>query len=344
MSKSTIALPIVMITVIAFVFSHLLLDLGRKGKYWFCILGAVYVTVAIILPNQEKIQKDVYGDVTDILNSPVLWICLIIFITSFLLRSWVIFRINIIVSIWILLALVPEINDFFELFSIYNFVGGRAVASFVYFFVVLNMIYLMIILSYLKVKVWCVKLAYIGLTVGLTIAALVGFERFGGGLLLDQSRMEGNIRTSLAVIKNNPFFIPGSTKELGEKLNNLSNESEEPLHVVTPKMVTRDGALHPLATMLRIYAPKVVIASAAERYPTNDGSALSQYVQNEFENFEQSPSDESARKFWEEIGEMDINCIVVQNEECGKWMEEKGYSLYGEVSGIYYIWYRQSQD
>lgn len=161
---------------------------------------------------------------------------------------------------------------------------------------------------------------------------------------MDQPRIGGNIRTSLAVIKNNPFFIPGSTRELGEKLNDLSNESGEPLYVVTPKMVARDSALHPLSTMLRIYAPKVVIVSAAERYPVNDGSALGKYVQSEFENFEQSPSDESAKRFWEEIGEMDINCIVVQNKECGKWMEEKGYSLYGEVSGLYYIWYRQPQD
>lgn len=344
MSKSTISLPIIMLTVIAFLFSYLLLDSGRKGKYLFCILGAVYMAVAIILPNQERIQRDVYGDVTDILNSPVLWICLIIFIVSFSLRSRIIFRINMIVGTWILLVLVPEINDFFELFSIYNFVGGRAVASFVYFFVVLNTIYLMLILLYFKAKIWCVKLAYIGLTIGLAITALVGFKCFGGGLLLDQPRIGGNIRTSLAVIKNNPFFIPGSTRELGEKLNDLSNESGEPLYVVTPKMVARDSALHPLSTMLRIYAPKVVIVSAAERYPVNDGSALGKYVQSEFENFEQSPSDESAKRFWKEIGEMDINCIVVQNKECGKWMEEKGYSLYGEVSGLYYIWYRQPQD
>lgn len=344
MSKSTIALPIIIITTIAFLSSHLLFDMGRKGKYCLCILGSFYVAVALGLPNQGEIQKDVYGDVTDILNSPVLWICLIIFAASFLLRSRIIFRINVIVGTWVLLVLVPEINDFFEFFSIYNFVGGRAVASFVYFFVVLNTIYLMLILSYMKVKVWCVKLVYIGITVGFTITALVGFKCFGGGLLLDQPRIEGNIRMSLAVIKNNLFFIPESTRELGEKLNDLSSESEEPLYIVAPKMVTRDSALHPLATMLRIYAPKVVVVSAVERYPVNDGTALGKYVQSEFENFEQAPSDESARRFWEEIGEMDINCIVVQNEECGKWMEEKGYSLYEEVSGLYYIWYRQSQD
>lgn len=340
-SKSTIALPIIIITTLAFLGSHLLFDAGRKGKYCLCLLGSVYVAVAMILPNQGEIQKDVYGDVTDILDSPVFWICLIIFAGSFLLRSQIIFRINMIICTWVLLAVTPQINDVFEFFSIYDFVGGRAVASFVYFFVVLNTVYLMIILSYLRVKIWYVRMVYIGLAMGFTITALVGFERFGGGLLLDQPRMEGNIRTSLAVIKNNPFFIPDSTRKLGEKLNDLSNDSEESLCVVTPKMVTRDGALHPLSTMLRVYAPKVVVASAADRYPTNDGSALSKYEQNEFENFDQYPSDEAARMFWEEIREIDINCIVVQNKECGKWLKEKGYSLYGEVSGLYYIWYRQ---
>ena len=106
-------------------------------------------------------------------------------------------------------------------------------------------------------------------------------------------------------------------------------------------MIMEDNALHPVAIFLRIYAPDVISLSATERYQTHDGTALSEYTQQNFGDFETTPSDETAEAFWKEIRELDVNCIVVQNAECAPWLEEKGYELYDEVEGSYFIWSRK---
>lgn len=106
-------------------------------------------------------------------------------------------------------------------------------------------------------------------------------------------------------------------------------------------MIIMDGSLHALAIMLRIYAPDIVPISAAERFPVHNGTPLSEYKQLKYDAFAAAPSDETAKEFEEEIANMNVGCIVVQNEACGKWLENMGYSLYDKTQeGSYFIWYK----
>lgn len=342
MSKSTIALPVIGITAVSALIACLMLNYKKRGKCFALAILMVYVVVAIILPNNTEIQNVIWSDTTSALRSPIIWICVAIFICSFWLKNKMVYKLNIIIFIQGALIVIPQINDVFECLSIYNFVAGRAITTLLYFFVVVNVIYLVLILNRIRMNEVWIRRFYLGLAVGLAIVSIIGFKLFGGNVLLDQPRVGTSIKNALATIKNNPYFVPNSTIDLGESLNRLSEESEDMIKVVTPTVVVMEGAYHPLPVMLRIYAHDIIPVSAAVRYPTNDGSALSKYKQQYYDSFISDPSDETYSAFKEEIKDLDVNCIVVYDEECALWLEKDGYELYDTVGdNLYYIWYRE---
>lgn len=338
MSKSTIALPVIGIMAAAVCVTWLFFEYGKKGRAGACGIAILYALAAIFLPNKEGIQSISWADMTNALHSPIVWVCLVIFLGSFGLKNKFVYKINTIIILMGILIITPQINDLFEALSIYGFVAGRAVANYVYFFVVINMVYLILLLAKCSVRVCWIQRLYLGLAVCLTVTALLGFKLFGGGVILDQEREGANIRYSLAVIKHNPYFMPNSTIELGEKLDEISKDYPEKLQVVCSKMTIRDGELHPLSVFLRIYAKDIIPVSATERYRADDGTALYDYTQTAFDAFESELSDETAEAFWEEIQDLNVQCIVVQRAECAPWLEKAGYELKDEVEGFYYIW------
>lgn len=343
-SKSTIALPLIVITSIAYLLVCLFFEYGKKGKIGCGIVFAGYVIAAIVLPNHDSIETVVYHDALAAIKSPVIIVCLVIFVLSFSLKDRIVNKMNSIMGVMAVFMLVPQVNDVFESFSIYAFVGGRALTTLLYTFVVANSLYLCMMLLKRNVKELFVKAGYIALGMSLTFGSVLGYKMYGGDVLLDNPRKEASLRFSLSVIKNNKYFIPNSTIALGNALEQLSEEVEEQLYVVTPKMIIMDGSLHSLAVILRTYAPDIIVASAAERFPVNDGSALSQYKQTKYDSFAAAPSQESAAAFEEEISTINANCVVVQNPNCAEWLEKMGFSLYAKVEeGSYYIWYKNGK-
>lgn len=341
MSKSTIALPIIGVAAVSGFVTWLWFEYGKDGRICALACTIIYACLSAILPNQPNIQKITWLDTWNILRSPLIWICVLIFISSFfVLRFKIVYKLNMFVCIIVFLCVVPQINDVFEVLSVFPFVAGRAVTTIVYFFVVMNAVYLMLYLNKWSVGIRWIKRIYTMSAIVLTCVSLWGFTMFGGNVLMGQSRQKASIRFALAAIKHNPYFIPNSTIELGEQLDEMSQESSEQIRVVTDKMVIRDGTLHPLAIWLRIYAKNIIPVSATERYSVKDGSPLSEYRQSAFEVFESNPSDETAEKFWDEIKKLDVNCIVVQNPECAQWLEQKGYKFKEKVADCYYIWYK----
>ena len=342
MSKSTVALPVIEIAAVAGLMIWLWFDYGKMGKISSAICMALYVMVAVNIPNHSNIQEIIVMDIRNILQSPVIWICGVIFIASFfLLKYKMIYKINTFICMMLVLCIIPQINDIFESFSVFPFVAGRAITTWTYFFVIISAIYGMLFLVKCSVAILWIKKIYVIAVIGITCISICGFKMYGGGVLMEQPRQSGNIKFALSAISHNPYFMPNSTIELGQKLNELSGDLSGQLQVVTDRMVIRDGTLHPLSIWLRIYAKDIVPVSATERYGVKDGSALSEYKQSAFETFESNPTSQTAGDFWKEIKNLDVNCIVVSNEECAPWLEEKGYKLKDTVDGFYYIWYKE---
>lgn len=341
-SKSSVALPMIVIIVVSSLLVWLFTDYDRKGKIFTFIICVGMAGLGFVLPASESIQETVYIKYIDALKSPVLWVCGVIFLFSFTLRIRVVNRINAIFCVACLLTIIPEINDIVECFSVYNFVGARTVSTLAFFFIMLSSVYLCILLKKVCKKEKTIVSIYLIACVGIVIFSLVGFKLYGGEVIPGKEPLGAGFRTSLNVLKENIYFMPDSTIELGEKLDDLSEESEDKINVITPSMVIVDHTLHPLPVVLRTYAPDIVPISAVMRFPISGDSALANYQQQYYDTFIAEPSDETYKLFKEEIKDLDVNCIVVYDDRCSAWLEEDGFELYTIIGdGIYRVWYKE---
>lgn len=146
----------------------------------------------------------------------------------------------------------------------------------------------------------------------------------------------------MRVIKGNKYFIPNSTIFLGEKLEELSNETDRKLCVIMPNMVIDNDTLHSLSVSVRAFAPDIISASAIGRYYVNDGSKLSEYKQINYDQFVAYPDENTMNAFEDELEGTGVNCIVTQSSNYKEWFDQMGYSFYSSTEDDrYYIWYKK---
>lgn len=340
-SKTTIVLPIIIVTAVSYFIVSLLMNYGKKEKVSAVAVLLLYCVAGFILPGSAGCQETLYADVRQSLHSPVVIASLVIFLGSFLLKERVINKIN---GVMILIAacmIIPEMNDVFEQASVYRFVSGRAWTTWIYTLIILSSIYLCAIFLKLKAKERFIKAGY--LVIGMILMAGIpyGFNKTGDTLVPGDPVAETDVKNSIRVILGNKYFMPESTMRLGEKLEKLTKESGEKLYVVTPNWVYPNGTMHGLSVMIRTYAPDIVSVSAVERFPVNNGSPAASFEQEKYMQFSSDPNEESSEAFEEQADAAGVNCIVSQNEACTEWLEDMGYVLYSEIEeGPYYIWYR----
>lgn len=342
LSKSSCALPVIFLCGIAYVGASLLYDYGEKGKKWLIVLVGIYCLLSVIIPNGVSRQKETYQYLFLFIKSPIVIIALIVFVLSFKLKNIYINRINCMMIIMALLMIVPQINDLFEMVSVYAFVSGRAWCTFAYTFVILNAVYLYLFLRRLFNKKIYVQVIFGVMGGMLAYMCIYSFAAYGGELFLDENPpVKADIRNSLDTMIGNHYFIPNSTIELGDELENLTKQEKEKLYVVSPEGSALDGTLHTLAVSLRTYAPDVVSVSAVGRYSVDDGSGLKGYKQEFYDAFVVNPNNVTKEKFEKEILEYGINCVVLSNAECEEYMKQMGFNLYSIVGErIYYVWYK----
>lgn len=339
-SKSTIALPLIVIGAIAYVWMLLLHEYGKAGRIAGIILAGFYFVAAVLLPDNQEIQEVMNSDLLNTLKSPVVWAAAVIFVLSFTLKNEIINKLNILFIAMIVMMAVPEVNDIFELCSVYNFVAGRAWTSFVYFFVLVNSLYLYLLLVKHQIQEKRINKGYRIAAVCLILVMGCGFRLYGGGIIPGEGRVGTSIIHCISAYVHNPYFMPASTIHLGESLEELSQETDEPLRVISPEWVYPDGALHGLAVVLRTYAPDIISVSAANRYGAGNDSLLEGYSQEWYYSFMENPSDKTLKEFKEESLKVKANCVVTQSEDCGRLLEEIGYQYYTSIDDIYYIWYK----
>lgn len=338
-SKSSIALPIVILTVCAYFISTMLTNIGRLNKIIGFAVLIIWSSIGLYLHNGADIQKETYTYVVSSMKSPVIWICIVVFVLSFLFRNVVVYKLNILLILIGSMMVLPEINDVFEFASVYDFVGGRAWSTFIYTFVMVNSVYLFILLQ--KFFDYSVTEKFFGsLEIILLIVLVWSYRQYGGELFLtDQAPVHADLTGNLDIILHNPYFIPNSTIHLGEQLERLSGEKGEKIYVASIESSGIDGTIHNLATQLRTFAPDIVSVSAVGRYGVSQNTELYGYNQEYYDDFLWNPSDKTAEKFKREADEYGVNCVVVNNQECGIYLQKIGYELYSVVDdNVYYVW------
>lgn len=340
-SKTSVVLPVILVTAVSYLVICLAVNGRKKERIIALGIFILYTAAAIVLPGSANTQKVVYTEVLTDLHSPVLLISIVLFLCSFFLRERIISQINGVMLLIACLMLIPELNDVFETASVYGFVGGRSWTTWVYTMVILNFVYACIILKRLHTKERVIQGGYLVLGMVLLVLIPYGFDKTADTIIPGDEPLETNVKKCIQVIRQNKYFAPTSTIRLGEQLEKLSDVSDEKLYVTSPTWVLPDDAMHGLAVTLRTYAPDIVSVSAVERFPVKGDSPLADYDQGTYTVFASTPNEESAAAFEQQIEKTGINCVVVQNKDCAKWLEEMGFQLYTFVEeNSYYIWYK----
>lgn len=341
-SKSTIALPIILIVIVSSGSVWLICEYGKKGVIIVGGLGIIYLMMGILLPNSENVELTVKNDVINSLHSSVLYFFILFFVFSFFMKNKLVYKLNAQLFLMILLILLPKVNNVFELLSVYDFVGGRAWSTLIYYFIILNTIYFCwIIYTFIKKEIIIKSVCIVMCTTSIG-SSVYGFQKYGGEILPANPEKKADLKNCLRVIKGNKYFIPNSTIFLGEKLEELSNETERKLCVIMPNMVIDNDTLHSLSVSVRAFAPDIISASAIGRYYVNDGSKLSEYKQINYDQFVAYPDENTMNALEDELEGIGVNCIVTQSSNYKEWFDQMGYSFYSSTEdGRYYIWYKK---
>ena len=341
-SKSTIALPIILIVIVSSGSVWLICEYGKKGVIIVGGLGIIYLMMGILLPNSENVELTVKNDVINSLHSSVLYFFILFFVFSFFMKNKLVYKLNAQLFLMILLILLPKVNNVFELLSVYDFVGGRAWSTLIYYFIILNTIYFCwIIYTFIKKEIIIKSVCIVMCTTSIG-SSVYGFQKYGGEILPANPEKKADLKNCLRVIKGNKYFIPNSTIFLGEKLEELSNETDRKLCVIMPNMVIDNDTLHSLSVSVRAFAPDIISASAIGRYYVNDGSKLSEYKQINYDQFVAYPDENTMNAFEDELEGTGVNCIVTQSSNYKEWFDQMGYSFYSSTEDDrYYIWYKK---
>ena len=339
MSKSTIALPIILIVMMACTILYFWDKWENRGRRLCYCLLIIYIAIGILLPNKSGIATATQGEFLRTADSIVIWPCIVIFICSFLLKEKIIYKINTQIFLMTMLVLIPQVNDWFENFSVYEFVAGRAWTAVAYYFLILNMIYLFVLLDRIKIKKTIVYEMGILIGIACFMISTVGFKLCGGEILPQNEHREAGVRKCLSVMRHNIYFVPDSTINLGSKLEELARKEDKKMYVIMPKAIYDNDALHFPAVTIRTFAPDIVSLSALERFGSSDNEKFSTYTQQKYDGFVSAPGKETYNDFKEEIKDLPVNCIVVRNYACKDILEEDGYIYYTSIND-YHIWYK----
>lgn len=302
MSKSSIALPIVVLTsFVLYLVINLKLD---KKIYFVIILLILYLVAGFVLPNREDIQ----GGINDLFMQNVktlpFIVSSIVLIASFAFRKRIVNRVNVILIVILGLMLIPNVNDVFENLSIYDFVANRMFTTLMYTFYITAFTYVAFVFIDLT-NGRMIKPIFMILTCLITAFSCLTYTHTGK-----------SVKNGLKTIIRNNKIVPNSTLELGSELDELS-QNYGTLRILSPEFVVVDNVYHPLATILTTVSDNTVSYSAIPRYPIDGKEKIASFkneYQEEFTNFNNTKSVDDFNKCIPFIDSYKINSFILTGD------------------------------
>lgn len=142
--------------------------------------------------------------------------------------------------------------------------------------------------------------------------------------------------------------MPKATMELGEKLEIMKQNREEPLYVLSPMWFKNYNIPHSPATSLRYQAFDIYSIGACGRYPDIDeGLPFASYTEKDQLIFDMynSGEDRNNDKLKSVLDRFPINCIIVTYEDAANSLGSLGYRIEEQVplddTFTYYILLKQ---
>lgn len=299
MSKSSIALPIIVLTSVTLYF---IINFNKERKVIFLLIPLlIYVVVGIILPNNLGIQSEIYSLLTQNVKTLPFLVSLVVLVISFAFRNSFVNRINFTLIFIFALMMIPEINDVFESFSIYNHVANRMFTTLMYTFYIIAFSYVAyFFMSHVHKSV--LKPVFLILTCIIT-----------GSSILTYTGRNITIKNSLIVIAQNKKMVPNSTLELGNALNKITKEKGT-LRILSPEFVFANGVPHPLATILTTVSNDTISYSAIPRYGVDSDDEIASYkyeYQELFHTFNDTKSVDDFNNCLQFIDKYKINSFIL---------------------------------
>lgn len=302
MSKSSIALPIILLTSVVLYF---VINFKTNNKIYFILIPFVlYLAIGLILPNRSHIQASVYSIFMQNVKTLPFIVSTIVLLVSFTCRKEIVNRINIALIMILGFMLIPEVNDVFESFSVYNFVANRMFTTLMYTFYITAFAYVVFaFISFMSKKM--IKPIFMALTCFITLCTSVTYTHRGM-----------SVKNAVKVIVRNNKMVPNSTLELGNTLDNLSKNNGV-LRVLSPEFVVVDNVYHPLATILTTVSKNTISLSAIPRYPVDSKEKIASFkyeYQVDFTNFNNTKSFEDFNKCIPFIDSYKINSFILTGD------------------------------
>lgn len=330
MSKSSIALPIIVLTSVTLYF---IINFNKERKVIFLLIPLlIYVVVGIILPNNLGIQSEIYSLLTQNVKTLPFLVSLVVLVISFTFRNSFVNRINFTLIFIFALMMIPEINDVFENFSIYNFVSNRMFTTLMYTFYIVAFSYVAyFFMSHVHKSI--LKPVFLILTCIIT-----------GSSILTYTGRNITIKNSFIVIVQNKKMVPNSTLELGNALDKISKEKGT-LRILSPEFVFANGVPHPLATILTTVSNDTISYSAIPRYSVDSDDEIASYkyvYQELFHTFNDTKSVDDFNNCQKFINKYGINSFILfgdtsEHDSYGDF--KKVQTIIDQNAGVYYSIY-----
>lgn len=350
LSKSTIALPLIMATVISYTLINIRNN-GFYGKIIQIVLVVLLLLTNILLNSSSKVMEIgnyAFQNFTRNISLIGFLPVIIVFILSFFFKSKVINKINYIFILLFIITSVPFLNNLISFFSFYAFVSGRTFTCFYYTLCILSCVYVYIFFFSLNMQKSVVNFISMITILSLGIGNVYSIQQAGGSLFYDDNLSSLNLIDSLKIIKNNNKFIPNSSLELGNILNRMTNESKQEINVISRELHTVNGSAYALATSLTSFSPQIKSISAKFRYKgelENEFSAYSEKDQMIYEKFMFQFDNNIFKKFKNILNKYPVNCVILVVNDKDRYMQELGFYLYEDIidenAGVSYYVYKK---
>ncbi|VEI12911.1 DUF6077 domain-containing protein [Trueperella bialowiezensis] len=327
-SKAVAVLPIIVLTVIAYLLAFFATSGSRP---WLRASAFIVILIGVGIALADRPELSEVSAHLGVVNrtSPLLWISAVfVTLAVFVLRKLEITRFAIILITLFALIHVPELNDIFENASMISFVASRAQTACYYALIIAGFVSLSLLLFVYA------RQSYV--LVQFVLAAAIGASSVASTVPVN-----GNPVSTLSYMADNPRIMPEDTVQLSKRLEEMSGG--EPLNVMTPEWVEIKHRRHYVATIVRVYAPHVRSISAIPRFGSGTDPDFASYgldQQAAYDNVIRNPSEYQFDVLEREVlDEYPIDVVVLPGDSFDEYVAGSEFELTERI-GVYSIYVR----
>lgn len=326
-SKSSTALPVLFLLAISYlvVLFCVRLKKEKENKYLLTCIVLLITIFGLLVPNQLDSNELMLNYILNSTKNILVLIPLsIIGLYAFKNIKFLYLLLTMVLCIFLIAC--PEINDIFENLSQYSFVAERTRYTIWLFIIIVGTISLIwFVFNHIGVA----KLGILSFVITLGSFCAFCYTNYN----------KADFLNSVKVIYRNKYLMPNSTIELGKTLEEYYTETGNKLNVMMHAGVVVDNYAHFPAGILRTYSPHtnsiiagIRISETLENaYSDFNGFSIEEY--HNYENFVQTPNQETLDDLNEILNKYPFNCIVGTNfsDEQTRLLSTIGYEKYQDV-------------